>query len=204
MTVLTANADALAPHLPEAAQAAEHQAFGFWLYVMSDMVLFAALFATYAVLSGNTAGGPTGRELFDLPHVFAETLLLLFSSAACGMAMLAVHGRRPAAASCWLALTFLLGVGFIIMEGREFLQFIDAGFGPARSAFLSSFFTLVGTHGVHVACGLIWIAVMLAQVAVKGLTPAVQSRLLRFSIFWHFLDVVWIGVFSLVYLMGVV
>jgi len=188
---------------PDHPDAVEIRAFGFWLYMMSDLVLFGALFATYAVLGHNYAGGPTGRELFHLPYVFGETLLLLVSSAAYGMAMLAMHkGRRDAIAG-WLAFTFLLGLGFIAMEIHEFRGLILEGHGPDRSAFLSAFFALVGTHGAHVGAGLIWMAVMMGQVITKGLTTAVQSRLIRLSLFWHFLDVVWVGVFTVVYLMGV-
>ncbi len=181
-----------------------NQVLGFWLYIMSDLVLFAAVFATYAVLGSNYAGGPTGKELFDLPYAFAETLLLLFSSATYGMAMLAMHANRRERVVAWLGVTFLLGLGFIGMEIYEFRHMILAGSGPSRSAFLSSFFALVGTHGSHVACGLLWIAVMMGQLLTKGLTVPVQSRLLRLSIFWHFLDIVWVGVFTMVYLMGVI
>jgi cytochrome o ubiquinol oxidase subunit 3 len=180
-----------------------NQVFGFWLYIMSDLVLFATVFATYAVLGRNYAGGPTGRELFDLPYAFVETLLLLLSSATYGLAMLAMHANRRDRIVAWLAITFTLGLGFIGMEIFEFRHMILAGHGPSRSAFLSSFFALVGTHGSHVAFGLIWIAVMMGQVVTKGLTAPVQSRLLRLSIFWHFLDIVWVGVFTMVYLMGV-
>ena len=180
-----------------------NQSFGFWLYVMSDLVLFAAIFATYIVLSHNYAGGPTGKDLFHLPYVFAETLLLLFSSATYGLAMLALHEDKKNKVLTWLVVTFLLGLGFVVMEINEFLNLILEGNGPARSGFLSAFFTLVGTHGAHVICGLIWMAVMTGQVISKGLCAPVQSRLLRLSIFWHFLDIVWVGVFTVVYLMGV-
>ena len=180
------------------------QAFGFWLYLMSDLVLFAAIFATYAVLGHNYAGGPTGRDIFHLPSVFGETMLLLCSSATYGMAMLQMHAGRRDQVLTWLAVTFLLGLGFIIMEVHEFHDLVHAGFGPDRSAFLSAFFTLVGTHGTHVAFGLIWMATMAGQVLSKGLTMPVQSRLLRLSMFWHFLDIVWVAVFTIVYLMGVV
>lgn len=183
--------------------ATENQVFGFWLYIMSDLVLFATLFATYAVLGRNYAGGPTGRELFDLPHVFVETMLLLTSSATYGMAMLAMHRNHRGRILGWLAVTFLLGLGFLGMELYEFHHLVLAGYGPSRSAFLSSFFTLVGTHGGHVTFGLLWIGVMMGQLVAKGLTVPVQSRLLRLGIFWHFLDIVWVGVFTLVYLMGV-
>lgn len=180
------------------------KAFGFWVYLMSDLVLFAALFATYAVLSGRYAGGPGGRELFHLPRVFAETVLLLSSSATCGLAMLAVHAGRVRAVLAALAATFVLGAGFIGMELAEFHALVLAGAGPQRSAFLSAFYTLVGTHGAHVSVGLLWLAVMMVQVRGKGLTAPVRTRLLCFSMFWHFLDIVWIGVFSVVYLLGVI
>jgi cytochrome o ubiquinol oxidase subunit 3 len=180
------------------------QTFGFWIYLMSDLILFATLFATFAVLGRNYANGPTGKELFDLPYLLGETLFLLFSSATYGLVMLAVHDGRKKWVLIGLAVTFLLGLGFVSMEINEFHGMIAAGFGPDRSAFLSSFFTLVGTHGTHVTFGLIWMAVMIGQVAVKGLTSPVQSRLMRLSMFWHFLDIIWIGIFSIVYLMGVV
>jgi cytochrome o ubiquinol oxidase subunit 3 len=180
-----------------------NQALGFWLYLMSDLVIFSAIFATYAVLVNNTAGGPSGNDLFHLPYVFAETMLLLFSSATCGMAILALHSGRRDLVLAWFAVTFLLGLGFIIMEILEFRSLILEGHGPDRSGFLSAFFTLVGTHGAHVTCGLIWMAVMMGQVIIKGLTIPVQSRLTRLSMFWHFLDIVWVAVFTIVYLMGV-
>jgi len=183
----------------EAAPAAE---FGFWLYIMSDCVLFASLFAAYAVLSRSYAGGPTGRDLFQLPYVFAETMLLLTSSLSCGYATLALRRGEGARVLDWLVVTFVLGLGFVGLEIAEFRQLILEGNGPDRSAFLSAFFTLVGTHGTHVAIGLIWMAVMLAQVRIKGLTPAVAGRLERLSVFWHFLDIIWVGVFTVVYLMG--
>jgi cytochrome o ubiquinol oxidase subunit III len=181
----------------------EIQTFGFWLYLMSDLILFATLFATFAVLGRNYAGGPTGKELFDLPYVLGETLLLLFSSITYGLVMLAVHNGTKKWVLIGLAVTFLLGLGFVFMEVNEFHGLIAEGHGPDVSAFLSSYFTLVGTHGAHVTFGLIWMAVMIGQVAFKGLTFPVQSRLMRLSMFWHFLDIVWIGIFSIVYLMGV-
>ncbi len=179
------------------------QAFGFWLYLMSDLILFATLFATYIVLGGNYANGPTGKELFDLPYTLAETLLLLCSSFVYGLVMLASRDGRKKRALFGLAVAFLLGLGFVSLEINEFHGLVASGSGPDRSAFLSSFFSLVGTHGTHVAFGLLWMAVMMGQVAVKGLTSPVQSRLLRLGMFWHFLDIVWIGIFSIVYLMGV-
>ena len=177
--------------------------FGFWIYLMSDLILFAALFATFGVLSGSYAGGPTGKDLFDLPYTFGETLFLLFSSAMCGLAMLAVHRGRRRLVLGGFALTFLLGLGFVSMEINEFYSMAAAGNGPERSAFLSAFFTLVGTHGTHVSFGLLWMAIMMGQVARKGLTTSVRSRLMRLSMFWHFLDIVWIGIFTFVYLMEV-
>ncbi|HKK13043.1 MAG TPA: cytochrome o ubiquinol oxidase subunit III [Gammaproteobacteria bacterium] len=181
----------------------DRAAFGFWLYIMSDCVLFAALFATFAVLSRNYAGGPTGHSLFDLRYTLGETLCLLVSSVTYGFAMLAVHRGSRRQVLAWLAMTFLLGLGFVGMEIHEFHHMVAIGAGPDRSGFLSAFFTLVGTHGAHVTAGLIWMLVMMAQVLGKGLTLPVQSRLMRLSMFWHFLDIVWIGVFTVVYLMGV-
>jgi cytochrome o ubiquinol oxidase subunit 3 len=180
------------------------QAFGFWIYLMSDLVLFAAIFATFAVVGRNYAGGPSGRELFDLPYLFGETMLLLASSATYGLAMLALAGERRRLVVLGLAITFALGLGFLAMEVHEFHSMILAGNGPQRSAFLSAFFTLVGTHGTHVFFGLIWIAVMIGQVIGKGLTTPVRSRLMRLSMFWHFLDIVWVGVFTVVYLRGII
>jgi cytochrome o ubiquinol oxidase subunit 3 len=180
-----------------------NQAFGFWLYLMTDLVLFASIFATYAVVGRNYAGGPTGKDLFDLRYLFVETMFLLFSSATFGLAVLAVHNDRKGLVLTWLVVTFLLGFGFIAMEINEFYHLILDGNGPQRSAFLSAFFTLVGTHGAHVTFGLIWIAVMMGQIDTKGLTTPVRSRLMRLGMFWHFLDIVWVGVFTIVYLLGV-
>ena len=180
------------------------QTFGFWLYLMSDLIIFATLFATFVVLGRNYANGPTGKELFDLPYLLGETLFLLFSSVTYGLVMLAVRDGRKKWVLTGLAVTFLPGLGFVSMEVNEFYGLVAAGHGPDISAFLSSFFTLVGTHGTHVTFGLIWMVVMMGQVAVKGLTIPVQSRLMRLSMFWHFLDIIWIGIFSIVYLMGVV
>ena len=193
----------VSPHAAGHHHALELQTFGFWIYLMSDLVLFATLFATFGVIGQNYAGGPTGKDLFDLPYLFGETLFLLFSSGTYGMAVLALHDDKQGPVLLWLGVTFLLGLGFVSMEINEFHGMIAAGNGPQRSAFLSAFFTLVGTHGAHVTSGLIWMAVMIGQVLAKGLTTPVRSRLMRLSMFWHFLDIVWIGVFSLVYLMGV-
>jgi cytochrome o ubiquinol oxidase subunit 3 len=198
-----ANINAIYVEAHEEENASEKQALGFWLYLMSDLVIFAAIFATYAVLVNNTADGPSGKDFFHLPYVLAETMLLLFSSATCGMAMLALHEGRKDRVLAWFAITFILGLGFIVMEVNEFRHLIHEGHGPERSAFLSAFFTLVGTHGLHVASGLIWMAVMMGQIISKGLTIPVQSRLARLSMFWHFLDIVWVSVFTIVYLLGV-
>ena len=177
--------------------------FGFWIYLMSDAVIFALLFATYASMSRNYAGGPTGKELFDLNNVFYETLTLLISTLTCGFAMLSLSRNKKKWVLSWLGFTFLLGLTFILMEHNEFHSLISQGAGPDSSGFLSAFFTLVGTHGLHVSIGLIWLLVMIAQIMFKGLTTNVRSRLFRFSLFWHFLDLVWAGIFSMVYLLGV-
>ena len=177
--------------------------FGFWVYLMSDCVLFATLFATYAVLSHATAGGPSGKDLFELPFVFVETMLLLFSSITFGFGMIAMKRQDLAGLKRWLAVTFLLGAGFIGMEIYEFHHLIAHGAGPDTSAFLSAFFTLVGTHGLHVSFGLIWLAVCYWQLSTKGLNDMMQTRLNCLSLFWHFLDIVWICVFTIVYLVGV-
>jgi cytochrome o ubiquinol oxidase subunit 3 len=177
-------------------------AYGFWMFILSDFVMFSALFAAYAVLAGNTAGGPTGSELFNLRNVFIETMCLLFSSYACGLGALSAERRRQGLFLVFAAVTFVLGTAFLVIEAREFARMVAEGAGPQHSAFLSSFFALVGTHGVHVTGGLIYLAYMVAQVVVKGLRGAVLRRLLCWSLFWHALDIVWVGVFTLVYLMG--
>ncbi|MFB9135629.1 cytochrome o ubiquinol oxidase subunit III [Vibrio olivae] len=177
--------------------------FGFWIYLMSDCILFATLFATYAVLSGATAGGPIGKDIFEIPFVFVETMLLLFSSITFGFGMIAMKRKDLPAMKRWMIVTFLLGLGFIGMEIYEFHHLIEAGHGPQRSAFLSAFFTLVGTHGLHVTFGLIWLAVAYQQLNSKGLTETMQTRFQCLSLFWHFLDIVWICVFTIVYLLGV-
>jgi cytochrome o ubiquinol oxidase subunit 3 len=177
-------------------------AYGFWIFLLSDFVLFSGLFAAYAVLSSNTAGGPTGAELFNLRNVFIETMCLLFSSYTCGLGALSAERRQPGRFLIFSVLTFVLGAAFLIIESREFAGMVSKGAGPSRSAFLSGFFTLVGTHGVHVTGGLLWLIYMAAQVVAKGLRPHVLRRLLCWSLFWHALDIVWVGVFTLVYLMG--
>jgi cytochrome o ubiquinol oxidase subunit III len=181
----------------------EQRAFGFWLYLMSDAIIFSLLFATYAVMARNNAGGPTANTLFSLPNAFGETMLLLFSSITFGMATLAMKSGEKERMLSWLLVTFLLGLGFVGLEIREFHGMVRAGAGPDRSGFLSAFFTLVGTHGLHVTFGLIWILIMTSQVIIKGLTAPVTSRFVRLGLFWHFLDIVWIGIFSIVYLPGI-
>ncbi len=176
---------------------------GFWLYLMSDCLVFACLFATYAVLGRNYAGGPGGAELFDLPLVALNTSFLLVSSITYGFAMLEMQKKRLRATLGWLAVTGLLGACFIGLELYEFIHLIHEGAGPQRSGFLTAFFALVGTHGLHVSFGILWLVTLMAQVGKHGLTPENRRRLTCLSMFWHFLDVVWIGVFSFVYLMGV-
>jgi cytochrome o ubiquinol oxidase subunit 3 len=178
-------------------------AYGFWIFILSDIVMFSALFAAYAVLSGNAAGGPTGADLFNLRNVFILTACLLFSSYTCGLGALSAEQNDPQRYLTFAVLTFVLGAAFVFIEVSEFVDMIRKGAGPARSAFLSAFFTLVGMHGAHVTVGLVWLVYMMAQVVAKGLRAAVLRRLLCFSLFWHALDIVWIGVMTLVYLMGV-
>jgi cytochrome o ubiquinol oxidase subunit III len=176
-------------------------AYGFWIFILSDVIMFSALFAAYAVLSGNTAGGPTGAELFNLRNVFIETMCLLLSSYTCGIGVLSAERGQPTLFLVFAIFTFALGAAFLFIEGTEFARMVQMGAGPSHSAFLSSFFTLVGTHGVHVASGLVALVYLVAQVLVKGLRAAVLRRLLCWSLFWHALDIVWVGVFTLVYLM---
>ncbi|MEO7105935.1 MAG: cytochrome o ubiquinol oxidase subunit III [Rhodoferax sp.] len=175
---------------------------GFWLYLMSDCLIFAVLFAVYAVVGRSYAAGPSGAELFDLPLVALNTSMLLLSSITYGFAILEMQRRRVKPVLAWLAITGLLGCVFIGLELYEFTHLIHDGAGPQRSAFLSAFFTLVGTHGLHVTFGIIWLVVLMVQVARGGLMPENRRRLMCLSMFWHFLDVVWIGVFTFVYLMG--
>ncbi|MHC6227284.1 cytochrome o ubiquinol oxidase subunit III [Pseudomonas sp. X10] len=176
---------------------------GFWLYLMTDCILFASLFATYAVLSGSFAGGPSGHDIFQLDFVAVETAFLLLSSITFGFAMLKMFAGNKAGVLGWLAVTFLFGAGFIAMEIYEFHHLIVEGYGPQRSGFLSAFFALVGTHGLHVTAGLIWMAIMMYQINKHGITPTAKTRMSCLSLFWHFLDVVWICVFTVVYLLGV-
>ncbi len=177
---------------------------GFWLYIMSDCLIFAILFATYAVVGRNYAAGPSPADLFDLPLVAVNTAMLLLSSITYGFAMLQMERGGKAETLFWLAVTGVFGAVFIGLELYEFVHLIHEGAGPQRSAFLSAFFTLVGTHGLHVTFGIVWLLTLMTQVARHGLIPANKRRLMCLSMFWHFLDVVWIGVFSFVYLMGVV
>jgi cytochrome o ubiquinol oxidase subunit 3 len=178
-------------------------AYGFWIFLLSDIVMFSALFAGYAVLVRATAGGPAGAQLFDQATVAIETGCLLASSYTCGLMSLAIGSRRRLATYLGAAVTFALGAAFLALEIREFASMIAQGATPQRSAFLSAFFTLVGCHGLHVSVGLIWLVVMMAQVAIKDFGATVQRRLFCFSLFWHALDIIWVGLFTVVYLMGV-
>ncbi|AOX16400.1 cytochrome o ubiquinol oxidase subunit III [Kozakia baliensis] len=179
--------------------------FGFWVYLMTDCILFGTLFATFAVMRNQFAGGPTGKELFELGGVGLETAILLLSSITFGFGALAAHARNKGAMLGWLAITFLLGVSFVGLEIREFSHMIADGAGPDRSAFLSAFFTLVATHGLHVTCGLIWIVVLMVQsMGPQAFTTRYMDKLQCLSLFWHFLDIVWICVFTFVYLMSVI
>jgi cytochrome o ubiquinol oxidase subunit 3 len=175
---------------------------GFWLYLMSDCLIFAALFATYGVLSQSYAGGPSGADLFDLPLVALNTSFLLVSSITYGFAMLQMQQGKLSGTMLWLGITGILGVGFLGLEIYEFYHLIQLDAGPQTSGFLSAFFALVGTHGLHVVFGILWLVVLLVQLRMYGLTGANRRRLFCLSMFWHFLDVVWIGVFTIVYLMG--
>jgi cytochrome o ubiquinol oxidase subunit 3 len=176
--------------------------YGFWLFILSDIILFSALFASYAALVHATDGGPSGRDLFDLRNVAIETVALLVSSFVCGLALIAAKRRNMLWTQVWLLATGLLGLVFLLIELREFGSMIMAGAGPQRSAFLSAFFTLVGCHGGHITAGLLWIGTMMAQVWAKGFQPHIMRRFLCFTLFWHALDIVWVAIFTIVYLMG--
>jgi cytochrome o ubiquinol oxidase subunit 3 len=178
-------------------------AYGFWIFLLSDIVMFSALFAGYAVLVRATAGGPTGADLFNQVSVAIETACLLASSYTCGLMSLAIDSRHRLGTYLGAVVTFGLGALFLALELHEFADMIARGATPQRSAFLSAFFTLVGCHGLHVAVGLVWLIVMMAQVATKGFRATVQRRLLCFALFWHALDIIWVGLFTVVYLMGV-
>jgi cytochrome o ubiquinol oxidase subunit III len=177
--------------------------YGFWIFLLSDIVMFSAFFATYAVLVGETAGGPSGHELFDLRNTAIETACLLLSSFACGLASIGAQAHRGSWFYAAMAATFILGATFIGLEVREFADLVGRGAGPTRSAFLSAFFTLVGCHGLHVTAGLLWLLTMMAQVFAKGYRADILRRMLCFSLFWHALDIIWVAVFTMVYLMGV-
>ena len=176
--------------------------YGFWIFLLSDVIMFSAFFAAYAVLFKSTAGGPSAHELFDLRNTAAETALLLASTFTCGMASLAVGHRNMKWTQIALLVTGLLGFAFIVLEIREFSSFVARGAGPSRSAFLSSFFTLVGCHGIHVSVALLWLGTMMAQFYAKGFRQDIRYRFLCFSLFWHALDIVWVAIFNLVYLVG--
>ena len=206
---LTETQGSEAPETPVFYQIDEHEhaegastMLGFWIYLMSDCLIFAMLFATYGVLGGNYAAGPSPKDLFELPLVAVNTTMLLLSSITYGFAMLAMERGSVTQTQLWLAITGLFGVAFVSLELNEFAHFIAIGATPQRSAFLSAFFTLVGTHGLHVSVGIIWLVTLMTQVARKGLSLANKRRLMCLSLFWHFLDVIWIGVFTFVYLMG--
>jgi cytochrome o ubiquinol oxidase subunit 3 len=177
--------------------------FGFWIFLLSDFVIFACLFASWGVLNKATAGGPTARDLFDLDIVAVETAALLFSSYACGLAGIAMRRRRALHFQLWMLVTAALGALFLGLEINEFRDLIERGYGPERSAFLSAFFTLVGCHGLHVTLGLLWLFTMMAQVFAKGFRADILRRVLCFSLFWHALDIIWVGIFTAVYLYGV-
>ena len=191
-------------HLEEEHHPEGSTSLGFWLYLMSDCLIFAALFATYAVLGRNYAAGPAPADLFDLKLIAVATTILLVSSITYGVAMIRAESNAKGGTIFWLGVTGLLGLAFLGLEAYEFYHLIAEGAGPQRSAFLSSFFALVGTHGLHVTFGIVWLVVLMVQVSKFGLTPESHRRLMCLSMFWHFLDLIWIGVFSVVYLMGVV
>ena len=191
-------AHALAESHEEAAN--DRVMFGFWVYLMTDLLMFAVLFAVYAVLQGNTLGGPTGRDLFSLPLVLAETLILLTSSFTCGIGMIAARAGNKNQVLTWFGITFTLGLMFLGLELYEFAELIHEGHTITTNAFFSSFFTLVGTHGLHIISGLLWMAITLIYVLKRGLNKHMVRKLTLLSLFWHFLDIVWIFIFTIVYL----
>jgi cytochrome o ubiquinol oxidase subunit III len=208
MNIAVAIDDVAREALPSASEAGPAPkrivvAYGFWIFLLSDIVMFSALFAAYAVLVHATAGGPAGAGLFNQINAAIETGCLLVSSYTCGLMSLSVNARRRPAIYFFAFVTFVLGAAFLSLEIREFADMIARGAAPQRSAFLSAFFTLVGCHGLHVAAGLVWLAVMMAQIAVKGIRASVERRLLCFALFWHALDIIWVWLFTVVYLMGV-
>ena len=181
----------------------ENSLFGFWIYIMTDLIMFAALFATFAALRNSTFGGPSAQQIISLPFVLTETFILLFSSFTCGLALLASQQNKIKMLISWLTVTFILGATFLVMELTEFSRLAADGNGPQRSAFLSSYFALVGTHGAHIAVGLLWMVVSAIVILRRGLTAKTSNQLARLALFWHFLDIVWIFIFSIVYMMGV-
>ena len=208
MSIAVASYDVEQEALPSASEAGPAPkrivvTYGFWIFLLSDIVMFSALFAAYATLVHATAGGPAGAQLFNQHSVAIETACLLASSYTCGMMSLAVNDRLRASTYFFAVITFVLGATFLALEIHEFAGMIAIGATPQSSAFLSAFFTLVGCHGLHVTAGLIWLTVMMSQVAVKGFRPNVERRLLCFALFWHALDIIWVGLFTVVYLMGV-
>tara|TARA_B100001245_G_scaffold114048_1_gene83500 strand:- start:981 stop:1568 length:588 start_codon:yes stop_codon:yes gene_type:complete len=188
----------------EQKQLLKRTSIGFWLYLMTDCLLFASLFATYVVMRDATAGGPSGIDIFEMPLVLAETIILLTSSLACGLALVALATKNMRQLLVTLSLTFMLGAAFLVIEISEFAKLIGEGYGPQASGFLSAFFTLVGTHGAHVFIGLLWLAILFATFIRRGITDKLTRQLTLFGLFWHFLDLIWIFVFTVVYLMEVV
>jgi cytochrome o ubiquinol oxidase subunit 3 len=177
-------------------------AYGFWIFLLSDIVMFSTFFAAFAVLQHSTAGGPTGRQILDTPRVMLETGFLLASSFTCGLSFAATHARNVLWTEVFLAITGLLGAAFLILEAMEFAQLVHEGAGPQRSAYLSAFFTVVGCHGAHVTAGMLWLGTMMAQVYAKGFKEMIMHRLICFNLFWHALDIIWVALFTIVYLMG--
>ncbi len=182
------------------AAANDRVTFGFWVYLMTDLLMFSVLFAVYAVLNANTLGGPTARELFSLPLALAETVILLTSSFTCGIGMIAARAGKKNQVLTWFGVTFMLGLAFLSLELSEFAKFIHEGHTISSNAFFSSFFTLVGTHGLHIFSGLLWMAIILIYASKRGLSPHIVRKLTLLSLFWHFLDIVWIFIFTIVYL----
>lgn len=183
-------------------EVSDTKVFGFWVYLMTDLIIFAVLFACFIVLHDNTFQGPTAKDLFYLPSVLAETLILLASSFTCSLGMLAVHRQIKNWAIIWFIITFLLGISFLYIEISEFVDFVGKGASWQHSAFLSSFFTLVGMHGFHIFVGLLWMVVMMFRIALRPLGEHSISRIFRMALFWHFLDFVWIFIFTVVYGIG--
>jgi len=191
------------PHELEESIQSSKTSLGFWLYLMTDLMLFGSLFAAYLVLKPGTAGGPGPKEIFDLPYVFGETMLLLLSSFACGLALLSAYAKKKRATIFWLVVTGVLGLAFLAMEIHEFSALLHEGYSWTRSGFLSGYFGLVGTHGLHITIGLLWLVSSVVYLLHKPMTPRFLQRLTLFAMFWHFLDIVWICIFTIVYLFGV-